>query len=78
MTDKQLLQYYMALSGDLEPFCKHAEWDHYSYECPYKEYEDYWKTFYCGNCPYCDLDIEKSKKEAEEDIQKMLTKYKRK
>ena len=64
MTEKQLLQYYMWLSADIQPYCKNAVWDKYSYDCPYEEYHP------CATCPYWALDFERASKDAEEDIAK--------
>ena len=64
MTERQLLQYYMAFCGDALRFCKHSAWDRYSYDCPYEE------DFHCINCEHWDPDLEEACAEAEKDIPK--------
>ena len=62
MTERQLLQYYMALEYDADKYCKHSHWDGYFFDCPYREEQR------CMTCPYWDLDINKAIIDAKEDI----------
>ena len=66
MTELKLLQYYMWLSADIQPYCINATWNKYSYDCPYMN------DHTCACCPHWILDLEKASKDAEEDIEKIL------
>ena len=64
MTERQLLQYYMALEYEADRYCQNAHWDGYSFDCPYRENQK------CMICPYWKPDMNKIIKDAKEDIMK--------
>ena len=64
MTERQLLQYYMALEYDADRYCRHSKWDGYFFDCIYRD------NYKCMTCPYWDPDIIQIVTDAEEDIKK--------